>query len=243
MAKGLYSLPLKIREYKFDTMKKFGLIFDLDGTLIDSREDLALSVNSLLKELGYDPLPIERISSYIGNGANKLAEHSLKAVGAIESMADSEFPKLYDRLLEYYGQNLANKTTVYPGVYQVLEKLSDHPMALVTNKPTQYTRPVLEAFNLDEFFTFIAGGDSYQQKKPDPYPLKMAMESMHILPEKCAMIGDGDTDIKAGQAAGVYTVAAAYGYRSHTVLKKLDPDYTIESFRDLIRVVHEIESA
>jgi len=224
-------------------MRKFGLIFDLDGTLIDSREDLAISVNSLLNELGYDPLPLEQISSYIGNGANKLAERSLKAVGAIESMEDQNFNELYDRLLYYYGQNLANKSTVYPGVYQVLEKLSDHPMALVTNKPDRFTQPVLEAFNLDTFFSFIAGGDTYDQKKPDPYPLKMAMQSLHVAPDHCVMIGDGDTDIQAGQAAGMNTIAALYGYRSHTILKKLNPDYTVQSFRDLFPIITKLGSA
>lgn len=224
-------------------MKKFGLIFDLDGTLIDSREDLAIAVNSLLNELGYEPLPLEQISSYIGNGANKLAERSLKAVGAIESMEDQNFNELYDRLLYYYGQNLANKSTVYPGVYQVLEKLSDHPMALVTNKPDRFTKPVLKAFNLDTFFSFIAGGDTYNKKKPDPYPLTMAMQSLHVEPEHCVMIGDGDTDIQAGQAAGLYTIAALYGYRSHTVLKRLNPDYTVQSFRDLFSIITELESA
>lgn len=224
-------------------MKQFGIIFDLDGTLIDSREDLALSINSLLDELGYAPLSVEQISSYIGDGANKLTERSLRAVGAIDSMDDPEFPELFDRLLHYYGQNIANKTTVYPDVYKVLDKLYPRPMAVVTNKPSQYTRPVLKAFNLDAYFSFIAGGDTYSRKKPDPYPLEQAMQELQVESDHCIMVGDGDTDIKAGQAAGAYTVAALYGYRSHAELKDLDPDFSISAFRDLLPLVKELEAA
>ena len=223
-------------------MKSFGLIFDLDGTLIDSREDLALSVNSLLSDLGYEPLSVEQIGTFIGDGTPKLAERSLRAVGELESMDDPRFPQLFEQLLHYYGENIANRSTVYPGVYEVLDQLHSHPMAVVTNKPAQFTRPVLETFDLDSYFSFTAGGDSYDRKKPDPFPLQEAMKALGVSPDRCIMTGDGDTDIKAGQAAGIYTIAAVYGYRPPEELQGLEPDFTINAFRDLLPIIERLET-
>lgn len=223
----------------FIVMQLPAIIFDLDGTLIDSKEDLTLAVNALLDELGYSGLSVDRVASFIGDGTPKLAERALKYVGAIKSSEDEKFQNLYQKLLAHYEANLSNKTRIFPGVYSVLGQLSHHPLAVVTNKPHRFTLPVLEAFDLAHYFTFVAGGDTFPRKKPDPLPLEEAMTSLQVTAAETLMVGDGDTDILAGQAAGVTTVAALYGNRSPDALHDLNPDYTITHFSELLSIIYQ----
>lgn len=213
------------------------MIFDLDGTLVDSRRDLTIAVNCLLQDLGYPEISVDQVGEFIGDGTPKLAERSLKYVGAIDSTDDPQFRDYYRQLLVYYEENLANKTTVYPGVYDFLETHAAHPMAVVTNKPEKFTLPVLEAFDLAQYFSFTAGGDRYEKRKPDPYPLQQAMQALEVSSDETVMIGDGDTDIRAGNAAGVTTVAVSYGNRHIKDLQRLHPDYTIHEFSALDDII------
>jgi len=224
-------------------MRKLALIFDLDGTLIDSSEDLALAVNGMLDDFGYPPLSLDQVIDFIGDGTPKLAERSLRTVGAIHGPDDPAFSTYFDNLMGHYEANLANKTKVYPGVYEFLAAHADSPMGVVTNKPSQFTRPVLEAFGMLKYFSFVAGGDTYEQRKPDPYPIRMAMRALGAQPEDTVVTGDGDTDIKAGKAAGAITVAALYGNRSPEALEDLAPDYTLDSFLELNDIIEEILTA
>ncbi len=218
-------------------MKNIAFIFDLDGTLIDSSQDLTLAVNGMLDEIGYPNVTHAQVQDFIGDGTPKLAERSLRHVGAIENMDDPAFEEYFSRLLKHYEANIANKTTVYPGVREFLDKYQEYPMAVVTNKPKQFTGPVLEAFDLLKYFDFWAGGDTFEKRKPDPFPVVKAIESLESEAENTFMIGDGDTDIKAGQAAGAITVAAIYGNRSPDELRDLDPDYEIRNFTELSDIV------
>ncbi len=221
-------------------MQKLVFVFDLDGTLIDSSEDLALAVNGMLKDFDFPPISVDKVREFIGDGTPKLAERTLRAVGAIDSMDEPAFDTYYRNLMAHYDANIANKSTVYPGVYEFLETYSDHPMGVVTNKPSRFTRPTLEAFGLAKYFAFIAGGDAYEQKKPDPYPIEQAIKSLHASPAHTVVIGDGDTDIEAGKAAGTITVAALYGNRSPDTLLELKPDYAINAFPELLSVIRQI---
>lgn len=224
-------------------MQKLAFIFDLDGTLIDSSEDLALAVNGMLQDFDYPPISVDKVREFIGDGTPKLAERTLRSVGALDSMHNPAFETYYQNLMEHYEANIANKSTVYPGVHKFLDTYSDYPMGVVTNKPSRFTRPTLEAFGLAKYFAFIAGGDAYEQKKPDPYPIQQAIKSLHSSPAHTVVIGDGDTDIEAGKAAGTITVAALYGNRSPDTLLKLKPDYVINAFTELISVIREIENS
>jgi len=218
---------------------EIALIFDLDGTLIDSRPDLALSVNSMLKEYNLPTFSEEQIGDFIGDGTPKLAERALRAAGALENMEDPSFDRYFETLLHYYQQNIANKTRIYPGVGRVLQQFEHLPMAVVTNKPAQFTGPTLAAFGLDKYFSFVAGGDTFEKRKPDPFPIREAIRSLEADPDSTIIVGDGDTDIEAGKAAGITTVAALYGYRPPDVLRQLNPDYAIESFAELPVIIHE----
>jgi phosphoglycolate phosphatase len=220
-------------------MKKLAFIFDLDGTLIDSSHDLTLAVNGMLHEIGYPKVTHEQVQGFIGDGTPKLAERALRHVGALENKNAPKFDKYFSILLKHYEANLANQTTVYPGVREFLEKFKVHPMAVVTNKPKQFTGPVLEAFKLLHYFQFWAGGDTFEKRKPDPFPVVKAMKELNSEPDRTFMIGDGDTDIKAGQAAGAITVAAIYGNRSPGELRDLDPDYEITEFSALHSIVEK----
>jgi len=224
-------------------MKKVALIFDLDGTLIDSAEDLALAVNGMLQEFGYSPISLDQVRDFIGDGTPKLTERTLKTVGAISDPDHEDFDKFYQVLLKHYEANIANKSTVYPGVFEFLDAHTDYPMGVVTNKPSRFTMPTLEAHNLAKYFSFVAGGDAFELKKPDPYPIQQAMEALESLPQQTVMIGDGDTDIQAGNAAGAYTVAVLYGNRPEEELLKLSPDYSIRKFSELHSIVEDLENS
>ncbi len=174
------------------------LIFDLDGTLIDSSEDLALAVNGMLSDFDLPPVTLEQVQDFIGDGTPTLAERSLQSAGLSLHKDDPKFQRYYEVLMDHYAANIANKSRVYPGVYDFLESYQDHPMGVVTNKPSRFTLPTLEAFHLDKYFKFVAGGDEYEKRKPDPYPIQQALKTLESPPDNGVVIGDGDTDILAG---------------------------------------------
>ena len=139
------------------------LIFDLDGTLIDSKLDLAHSVNAMLDHMGRAPLSHEKIYSYVGNGAPLLVRRALG-----EGVTDAEADKGLAYFLSYYRQHMLDNTVTYPGVREGLELLASYPMAMLTNKPVRFSQAIIEGLGLSRFFRFIYGGNSFERKKPDP---------------------------------------------------------------------------
>ena len=139
------------------------LVFDLDGTLIDSKLDLALSVNATLERLGRPPLSQDRIFSYVGQGAPRLIEQALGPGATPE-----ECQRGIEYFLAYYRDHMLDNTVTYPGVREGLAALEDMPMAVLTNKPVRFSRQIIEGLGLGRFFRFVYGGNSFGTKKPDP---------------------------------------------------------------------------
>ena len=220
----------------FMLMNFRGLLFDLDGTLIDSRADLVTSVNLMLDDLGYVPLPAVQVITFVGEGMRLLIERSLRASLAREPEED-----LVLRALEVYRgkyrEHLLDQTRTYPEVEDTLEALSHLPKAVVTNKPLEFTETILEALDLDRYFAAVIGGDSLPERKPAAAPLLEAARRCEVAPAECLMIGDTKVDILAGQAAGMKTCGYVGGFRGKTELVTANADYLIERFGELLHLL------
>ena len=203
------------------------LVFDLDGTLVDSKQDLALSVNAMRKEMGLAPLTLELISSYVGHGVMLLVRRSLGS-----QATDENVEKGLAFFLDYYRQHMLDNTYPYPGVSEALEKLKGHKMAVLTNKPVNFSREMISRLGFAPYFSYVYGGNSFPQKKPDPTGLHKLMEDLQVSARETVMVGDSDTDILTGRNAGVLTCGVTYGFGAET-LEKVSPDLTIDDMREL----------
>jgi phosphoglycolate phosphatase len=203
------------------------LVFDLDGTLVDSKQDLALSVNAMRKEMGLPPLPIDLIGSYIGHGVTLLVQ---RALGTIATSENVERGTAF--FLAYYHDHMLDNTAPYPGVAEALEKLRSHQMAVLTNKPVNFSREMLTRLGFALYFAHIYGGNSFPKKKPDPMGLHKLMEDLRIPARETLMVGDSDTDVLTGRNAGVWTCGVTYGLGAHT-LEQVSPDLVIDDMREL----------
>lgn len=212
------------------------VLFDLDGTLVDSVPDLAHAIDRMLLELGKETAGIERVRSWVGNGASVLVQRAL--AGSIEAQIGNpdEFEKAYALFLKFYGEHTADQSCLYEGVEECLVSLQNQQirMGLVTNKPIQFTRTMLAGFKLDEFFDVVIGGDSLPQKKPSPEPLLQAMKSCSATPSETLMVGDSKSDVGAARAAGCPVICVPYGYNHGEDIARYEPDLIVQSLAELV---------
>jgi phosphoglycolate phosphatase len=213
------------------------LIFDLDGTLVDSRIDLANSVNAMLTHYGRHELPAEVISSYIGNGAPMLVRRSL---GDPDDEAFVQEALLY--FMAYYREHKLDTTYVYHGIKESLEAIrnggngSAPRMAVLSNKPVGPSRGIVDALGLGQYFFQVYGGNSFHTKKPDPAGVRALLEESGAHPSETVIIGDSDVDIITAQNAGIYSLAVTYGLAPHT-LEDVTPDMVIDHPQELAKVL------
>ncbi len=203
------------------------LIFDLDGTLIDSETDLMHSVNATRAHLALEPLPRDTIASYVGQGVVTLVRRALGS-GAPGNVIESAV----DYFLAYYREHMLDNTVLYPGVRETLDALRDRKMAVLTNKPVNFSRRILEGLGVNSHFVSIYGGNSFDQKKPDPVGVFRLMDETGIPPDHTMMIGDSDIDVHTGRNAGVWTCAVTYGLGSHTLANE-PADFLLNDFSEL----------
>jgi phosphoglycolate phosphatase len=208
------------------------LVFDLDGTLIDSGADLCASVNAMLRQFGRPPLPQSVISSHIGDGAARLVSRSL---GEPEDAALLDSAVAY--FLDYYREHKLDQTYVYPDVFASLDSLRFEPggaprsMAVLTNKPIGPSQAICDALGLSPYFFRIYGGNSFASKKPDPEGLLALMKEAGVTAQETLMIGDSDVDILTARNAGAWSVGCSYGLSPHT-LAAVPPDCLVSSPAD-----------
>jgi phosphoglycolate phosphatase len=205
------------------------VVFDLDGTLIDSAGDLAASVNAALERLapGTPAVPLERVRTFVGEGAGVLVARTLAAAGVSVSTE-----KALPVFLECYGARLLDTTVLYPGVRESLDALCDRTLAVLTNKPGGMSRRILEGLGVAGRFTRICGADDVPAKKPDPAGLRMLLDETGIPPASAALVGDSAIDVRTGRAAGVLTVGVTYGLDPSS-LAAAPPDVLIVDLREL----------
>lgn len=218
------------------------LLFDLDGTLVDSRADLIDSVNRMLDELGHRRLPDSQVINFIGEGAWLLVERALGATRG-ETPQNFEVDLALEVFKRHYREHLLDKTRIYPEVEQTLTRLAHIPKAIVTNKPYEFTLALVDGIGLRSHFKVILGGDSLPERKPSPLMLLEAAETCRVRVSDCLMIGDSRVDIEAGKAAGMKTCGYVPGFRGRTELARAGADFLIERFRELYSLVEGALSA
>jgi phosphoglycolate phosphatase len=203
------------------------LVFDLDGTLVDSKEDLAVAVNVALESFDLPPLPHPMIHSYVGDGAMALIRR------ALPPEKSGLVPEVLDRFLAYYGRHLLDTTRAYPGVVEALRKWSGmYRMAVLTNKPLAMTEAILSGLSLAGHFFEVRGGDSFGTKKPHPEGLLHLLRQAGVEAAEAMMIGDSRNDVLAGRAAGTVTCGVTYGLGAFGFAEH-PPDFTVDRFPEL----------
>jgi phosphoglycolate phosphatase len=204
------------------------LIFDLDGTLCDTKEDIATAVNGTLRELGLSEKPRERIYSYVGGGVRKLIQ---QAVG--EESGD-RFERAMKVFRRHYMDHLLDTTRPYPGMEGILDHYGGKKKAVVTNKPHDYTGRILSGLGLDVRFDLIVGGENGLPLKPAPDMILHVVDRLDIRKDRCVMIGDGMSDIRASRTAGVRVCAVGYGLGDADELMEAEPDFFCRTPEELL---------
>jgi phosphoglycolate phosphatase len=204
-------------------------IFDLDGTLIDSRADLTAAINHMRTSFGLDELPLETVSGFIGNGARKLVERAV-------SDAQVDVDEAFERNKEYYLSHLTVHTTCYPGVQEGIKALAERgcKMAVLTNKPGASSRIILDHFGLSPYLVTTIGGGDISALKPDPAGAFRCIELADASKENCWMVGDHYTDLSVAKNAGIQSIFARYGFGE---MRGFKPTQSIDSFSELLNFV------
>ena len=214
------------------------VVFDLDGTLIDSQKDLANSINAMLTQLHCQLLPEELIAAYVGDGAGMLVRRALG-----DPIDEHLVERGLDLFLAYYREHKLDNTYVYPGVFESLESLramSDgmsRQMAVLTNKPINPSRAICDALGLSPWFFQIYGGNSFPTKKPDPEGLNTLIAEAGVAPHETLMIGDSDNDILTARRAGAWSLGCKFGLSSHT-LDNIAADCLVDSVAEWALALH-----
>jgi phosphoglycolate phosphatase len=208
------------------------IIFDLDGTLIDSKLDLANSVNFTREQMGLSVLEHRLIFAYIGDGATMLIR---RAMG--EGLSESDVQRALEIFLSHYREHLLDNTTLYPGVAEALEALRPLKLAVLTNKPLRPTLAILQGLQIHDRFRVVYGGNSFEQKKPHPVGIEQILADTGTECGRTMMVGDSYIDIQTGRNATVATCGVTYGLASDT-LREPKPDFLIDDLRQLSRIVY-----
>jgi phosphoglycolate phosphatase len=207
------------------------LIFDLDGTLVDSKKDLTASVNYIRTRFDLPVLTEEEIARFIGNGALMLIRRALETNATEENVQTG-----LQMFLSYYRAHMLDSTALYPGVRETLDRLRDCKLAVLTNKPVHFSCAMLDGLGIYRHFAAVYGGNSFDHKKPDPVGIYQILSDTKGQREKTWMIGDSAVDVLTGRNAGVMTCGVTYGYATET-FKDAQPDFLIDRFSELERLV------
>lgn len=206
------------------------LIFDLDGTLADTRQDLTDAVNFVLHKFKRKPIDVSTVMSYVGDGMVVLLQRALKNY----SNADVDRAKEYFH--EYYSRHLLDSTRLYPGISRVLEHFDKKVLAVLSNKPQYYTEIILQRFGIYDRFQMVIGGKVGFERKPSPQAIWHILQETGIPASKAAIIGDTKNDIIAGKQAGIYTCAVTYGFRSTEELQQAHPHFLVDRPAQLMEI-------
>ena len=217
------------------------ILFDLDGTLLDTARDLGNALNHLLRAEGRRPLPYEKFRNVVSNGGNALV-----SLGFGTTAGNPQHDQLYHRLLDFYGENLATHTQPFSGIREVISNIHESGMqwGVVTNKPRHYSAPLMDLMNFDPPCAVLVCPDDVTHRKPHPEPMILATSQLGCSPENAIYVGDHQRDIEAGQAAGMRTVAVSYGYiEEDDDARSWNADYHIDQPLELLDLIKELKHA
>jgi phosphoglycolate phosphatase len=209
------------------------IVFDLDGTLIDSKVDLANAVNATRGDLGLPPLPDELVLSYVGNGAPILIR---KALG--DTYPEEQYERSLQFFLQYYREHMLDHTRLYPGVREALDRLRQAgvKLAVLTNKPVRFSRDLIRGLGVGEHFALVYGGNSFDTKKPHPEGLERIMAELGARPETTLVVGDSAVDVRTARNVGARSCGVTYGFQPETLAAD-PPDALIERIEDLVETL------
>jgi phosphoglycolate phosphatase len=208
------------------------IMFDLDGTLVNSIVDITNALNYAIEPYNLEKMTAGRTVGMVGEGLTMLVKKMLGGENAVI------MPDVMDRFMRYYSEHLTEFTVPYPGVPETLEKLADYRKAVVSNKREALSKRLLEALKLSHYFDVILGSDSVGERKPSPKPILQILQMVKVNPDEAVIVGDSDYDIDAGRAAGIKTIAVTYGYRGVEFLGGADG--MIDHFPELPSKVEEL---
>ena len=209
------------------------VVFDLDGTLVDSQYDLTDAVNYTRKHYGFDPLPVDKVASYLGSGITAL----VKAV--LAELKNESFDAAVKIFKDNYVQHLTDKTLPYKDVKDMLSNIPQQKV-LLSNKDEKFSKQILNTLGLSQYFAEIYGGDSFKEKKPSPLPIYEIMKKFSLNKENLVMVGDGANDIMVGKNAGITTIGVLYGYSSQEKLNELAPDYQAKTPKEIVKILNNL---
>lgn len=224
------------------TNSNFLVLFDLDGTLVDSVPDLAASLNRTLLAAGKAPVAEDVARTWVGNGAPRLVKRAL--TGSMDGEpATAEFEAAIAFFMQDYQENICVHSRLYPTVSRSLAQLVDagHTLGCVTNKAAAFTRPLLKKLEIEAYFSIVVSGDDLPDKKPDPAPILYALEKTGFTRKQVIMVGDSVNDISAARNAGVISVGVPYGYNHGQPITAANPDYAIDQIGDLFSVLDSLQ--
>ena len=233
----LYTGRAMIRTFRPIPLNKIKLLlFDLDGTLIDSEKDLAASVNAMLRHFGRKELPLEVIDTYIGDGAPMLIRRALGDPAHANVVQEA-----LNYFLHHYREHKLDTTRPYVGIPEALQQISQldgvqRKLAVLTNKPVRASRDILAGLDLSQYFFQTYGGNSFETKKPDPLGAQTLMNEAGFQPEETVMVGDSEVDVLTARNANLWSIGVAYGFAPHT-LERTRPDVLVDTVEELAQVL------
>jgi phosphoglycolate phosphatase len=230
-----------------------GILFDFDGTLVDTFEDIVAAVQRMRGRLGADPLPAEQTRRHIGWGIynligqchprlDEMRPDNLPPDGEPLPVPADELQRAVDLFREAYGAALVVHTRPYPGMVSLCKRLdlAGASLAVVSNKPERFTRQLLAILGMADRFALVLGGDTLAHKKPSPQPLRWAARRLGVPLERCVMIGDSGLDIAAARAAGIPSIAVTWGLLSAQGLRDLEPTHRVDTAAQLEEALHHL---
>ena len=209
------------------------IIYDLDGTLVDTKEDISRAANHMLSQLHLPPLASQEICRYVGRGLHNLIK------GCLQTDDPRRIEQGTKSYRAYYAAHLLDHSRLYPGAQEALEYFKSRAQVVITNKPNPYSREILMGLGVAGYFIEIVAGDSAYPKKPDPAAVRSVMERAQAAPEETLMVGDSPIDIETGRNAGVLTVGIAQGFADDHELQAASPDVLIRNFTELLTLVRQ----
>lgn len=210
------------------------VVFDLDGTLVDSKYDLTDAVNFTRKQYGFSPLSVDKVASYLGSGIVALVK------SVLPELDDEQLKVAVKTFMNFYGEHLLDKTKFYKDIDTVLAELNSFKKVVLSNKTELFSKKIIEYLNLKQYFVQVYGGDSFKEKKPNPLPIYEIMKKFSLNKENVVMVGDGANDILVAKNAGIKVIGTLYGYSSLEQLKEYKADYIAETSKDIINIINNI---
>ena len=214
-------------------MKKRLLIYDLDGTLVDTAKDIAISANYMRKQFGLSELPQNKISEFVGRGVHHLISH------CIESDDEKLIEKAIKVYRDHYKEHMLDYSRLFPGAKDFLKHFESRIQAVLTNKPNPYSKEILDQLGVGHYFVEVMAGNSGYQKKPDPDAILQLMKKENVKPEETLMIGDSRVDIETCRNAHITAAVLTHGFESRDTLESAKPEVICDSFSELLEWIKE----